>query len=111
MAYPTLVNSVMIKLDISSNALIGDETGNIKNAAVSGDSLDVGMMVQYNGMRCVVTRAVDSDGELKVRSIEGILALCDALNGNEVMQELNLAGTGLEPCSAKSLAQILPTMT
>ena len=58
-----------------------------------------------------VTKAVDSDGELKVRPIEGILALCDALNGNEVIQELNLASTGLVSCSAKSLAQILPTMT
>ena len=101
----------MIKLDISSNMLIGDETGYIKKAEVAGDSLDVGMMVQYNETRCVVTKAVDSGGKLKVRSIEGILALCDALNGNEVMQELNLAGTGLELWSAKSLAQILPTMT
>ena len=106
-----MINSGLIKLDISSNTLIGDETGDIKNAEVSSDSLDVGMAVQYKGMRCAVTQAVDRYGNLRVRSIEGMLALYDALNGNEVMQELNLAGTGLEPCSAKSLARILPTMT
>ena len=99
----------MIKFDISSNTLVDKETDYIKKAEVAGDSLDVGMMVQYNGMRCVVTEAVDSDGELKVRPIEGILAMCDALNGKEVMQELNVAGIGLEPCFC--VAQILPTMT
>ena len=40
-----------------------------------------------------------------------MLVFCDALNGNEIMQELNIAGAGLEAWSAKSLCRVLPTMS
>ena len=99
-------------------APLGDEATwdlpGVREGPQLGPSKSAGLGVaeeDYVDRRVVVTRAVDTEGELKVRSIEGILALCESLNGNEVMQELNLAGTGLEPCSAKVLARILPTMT
>ena len=102
-------NRALIKLDISSNKVCA-ETGYIKKAEVTGDSMEVGSIVTYNEMRSVVTKAVDSDGELKVRPIEGMLALCDGINGNETLQELNVADNGIEVHSAAYLSQVLPTM-
>jgi Leucine-rich repeat (LRR) protein len=104
------LNKSLTKLDLASNKL-AEETGYIKKGEVTGDSLDAGDMVTYMGMRSAVSKAVDSDGELKVKPIEGLLALCDALNGNTTIQELNVASIGMEAQSAKHFATTLRTMT
>jgi Ran GTPase-activating protein (RanGAP) involved in mRNA processing and transport len=44
-------------------------------------------------------------------SVEGILVICEKLNGNQTIQELNVADARLESFSVKALAEVLPTMT
>jgi hypothetical protein len=104
----------LTKFDVSKNEII-TETGLIKKAEVTGDvdsvSLNVGDMVTYMGMRSVVSKTVDNCGELKVKPMGGMLALCDALNGNTTIRELNVAATGMEAQSAKHFAAALGTMT
>ena len=105
----SLFDRSLTKLDISKNFIV-KETDYIKKGEVTGDSFNVGDMVTYKGMRSVVSEAVDSDGELKVRPIGGMLALCDALKDNTTIQELNIASTGMEAHSAKHFATTLGTM-
>jgi hypothetical protein len=104
----SLFDRSLTKLDVSNNV---KETNWIKKAEVIGDSLNVGDMVTYKGMRSVVSEAVDGDGTMKVKPIEGALALCEALNGNTDIQELNFAAIGMEAQSAKHFATTLGTMT
>ena len=53
---------------ISKLTFGGDgESGNIKKADCSGESFDVGETVQYQGKQCTVSKAVDSNGYLKVK--------------------------------------------
>jgi hypothetical protein len=51
-----------------SKLTFGDgESSYIKKDECTGDSFEVGHAVVYEGRQCIVTKAVDSDGELKVR--------------------------------------------
>ena len=45
----------------------GDGESKIKKADCSGESFDVGETVQYQGKQCTVSKAVDSNGYLKVK--------------------------------------------
>ena len=69
---------------IANNKLIGDEeeTRYVKASEVQGDSMEVGAKVIYQGREMVVSKGVDSDGELKMKPVadlSGITALAEAL--------------------------------
>ena len=51
-----------------ASLVFGDgESGYIKKDDCKGGSFDVGAVVEYQGKQCKVSKAVDSDGDLKVR--------------------------------------------
>ena len=53
---------------ISKLTFGGDgESGKIKKADCSGESFDVGETVLYQGKQCTVSKAVNSNGNLKVK--------------------------------------------
>jgi hypothetical protein len=50
-----------------SKLTFGDGGGYIKKDECTGDSFEVGQAVVYEGKQCIVSKAVNSDGYLKVR--------------------------------------------
>ena len=93
-------------LDLSSNN-IGGETGWIKASEVEGESKEVGAKVIYQGREMVVSKGVDSDGELKLSDVTGVLAIADALKINEVLNKLNISRNQIGPTGAAAIADAL----
>ena len=90
----------MTALNISNNDIgqAARESNYIKKAACDGTSFEVGALVGYQGKQCKVTKAVDSDGHLKVMTpadMNGVIALANGIRNNGAMTSLNLASNGL----------------
>ena len=65
----------------------------MKASEVQGESKEVGSKVFYQGREMVVSKGVDSDGELKMKTIigdaSGIEALAEGLKGNSTLTSLS----------------------
>ena len=76
----------LTSLDLSSNSLCSvTETGYIKASKVQGASFNVGDKVMYEGKEMIVSRAKDSDGDIKMTNLpdlSGVNAIADALRVN-----------------------------
>ena len=63
---------------LASNNLAG-ETGYIKKSKVQGSSFEVGAKVTYEGREMTVSQAPDSDGDIKMMDLSGVMALAASL--------------------------------
>ena len=63
---------------LAGNNLAG-ETGYIKTSEVQGSSFEVGAKVTYEGREMTVSMAPDSDGEMKMIDLSGVMALAACL--------------------------------
>ena len=55
------------------------ETGYIKKSKVQGSSFEVGAKVTYEGREMTVSKAPDSDGDIKMIDLSGFMALAASL--------------------------------
>ena len=78
------------------------QTEYIKKDQVQGTSFDVGDEVTYQGRLCVVSKGVDSDGDLKLHNPPAKLSTD--------MHEVDLSGLGLGAGGATIAAAFLPRM-
>ena len=75
---------------ISNNGLVG-ETDYVNATEVQGASKEVGAKVVYQDREMIVSKGVDSDGDLKMSDPSGITALADALKANAALTSLKCA--------------------
>ena len=71
-----------------ANDNIVSETGYIKETEVQGDSKEVGAKVIYQGREMVVSKGVDSDGDLQMIDLSGLAALAGSLKMNKILTSL-----------------------
>ena len=90
-----LVHALPCLHSLDNNGLVDPadkETGYIKASEVEGDSKEVGSKVFYNGREMVVTKGVDKDGELNMKTCtadtSAIKALAEGLKGNSTLTSL-----------------------
>ena len=84
-----VVNRALKTLNLSNND-IGGEFGYVKKDKLQGTSFKKGDTVQYNGQQCIVFMEEDSDGNLMVQNLSGVLALAEALKFNRALTSVNL---------------------
>ena len=72
---------------LADNNLVG-KTGYIKQSQVQGDSKEVGAKVIYQGREMVVSKGVDSDGDLQMIDLSGLAALAGSLKMNKILTSL-----------------------
>jgi len=101
-------NGVLTDLNLLDNN-IGGETGYIKASEVEGESKEVGATVIYQGREMVVSKGVDSDGDLKlVDAVQtGVLAIAKALEVNGVLTTLNLGRNKIGDEGGVAIAEAL----
>ena len=63
---------------LARNSLV-DETGYVNKSEVQGSSFEVGAKVTYEGREMTVSQAPDSDGDIKMIDLSGVLALAASL--------------------------------
>ena len=63
---------------LGSNNLAG-ETDYINKSEVQGSSFEVGAKVTYEGREMTVSQAPDSDGDIKMMDLSGVMALAASL--------------------------------
>jgi hypothetical protein len=102
----------MTALNISNNDIgqAARESNYIKKAACDGTSFEVGALVGYQGKQCKVTKAVDSDKELRVMipaDMSGVIALANGIKNIGAMTSLNLASNSINAEGAKHIAGAL----
>ena len=91
---------------MGDNSIVS-ESGYIKKSKCKGDNFEVGSIVFYGGDECVVSKAVDSDGDLKVHYVAGIKAITAAPETNTTITKWDISNNnvGVEGC--KVVAQML----
>ena len=83
---------------LASNNLAG-ETGYIKTSEVQGSSFEVGAKVTYEGREMTVSQAPDSDGEMKMIDLSGVMALAACLAECRSLTSLKCAAAAPTDCS------------
>ena len=63
---------------LARNSLVG-ETGYVNKSEVQGSSFEVGAEVTYEGRKMTVSQAPDSDGDIKMMDLSGVMALAASL--------------------------------
>ena len=63
---------------LGSNALVG-LTDYVNKSEVQGSSFEVGAKVTYEGREMTVSQAPDSDGDIKMMDLSGVMALAASL--------------------------------
>ena len=101
------VNRALMALDLSNNN-IGGVSGDVKKDKLQGTSFKKGDTVQYNGQQCIVVMEEDSDGDLKVQNISGVVALAEALKVNRALTSLDLSRNFIVAGGAEAIAAALP---
>ena len=85
-------NGSLTSLNLSSNNLCSvTETGYIKASQVQGSSFNEGDKVVYQGKEMIVSKAKDTDGDIKMTNlpdISGLNALADAFRVNGALTEV-----------------------
>mgnify|MGYP001473868519 CR=1 FL=1 len=75
---------------LQSNNL-ASETGYVKATEVQGESKEVGAKVIYQGREMTVSKGIDSDGELKMVDLSGVLVFADMLKINSTLTDVKYA--------------------
>jgi hypothetical protein len=87
-----VVTGGLTSLNLSSNNLCPvNETGYIKASQVQNSSFNVGDKVVYQGKEMIVSKAKDSDGDIKMTNLpdmSGLNALADAFRVNGALTEI-----------------------
>ena len=79
---------------MAGNSLVGTgdkEIGYVNKSNVEGESFEIGATVVYEGREMTVSRAPDSDGDIKMKTLadlSGFLAFCGALPQIKQLKEL-----------------------
>ena len=81
-------NRSLNTLDLSGNNIGGMSW--VKKGKLQGTTFKKGDTVQYNGQECMVLVEEDSDGDLKVQNISGVVALAEALKVNRSLNSVDL---------------------
>ena len=89
----TAFDAVHARGSLASNNLA--ETGYIKKSEVQGSSFEVGAKVTYQGREMTVSKAPDSDGDIKMLDMSGVLALAASLPECKTLTSLNLQNNSL----------------
>ena len=63
---------------LARNSLVG-ETGYVNKSEVQGSSFEVGAKVTYEGREMTVSQAPNSDGDIKMMDLSGVMALAASL--------------------------------
>ena len=100
------VMASLTSLNLSDNNLAG-ETGYVKATAVQGPSFNVGDRVIYQGCEMIVSKGIDSDGEIKMVNLSGVKALAHALRVNPSMTSLDISNNGIGDEGVKSICEAL----
>ena len=100
-----IVRASLTSLNLSDNNLAG-ETGYVKATAVQGPSFNVGDRVIYQGCEMIVSKGIDSDGEIKMVNLSGVKALAHALRVNPSLTSVNLLKNRLETEAASVLLKV-----
>ena len=69
----------------------GVETDYVKQSKVQGESFEIGAKVIYEGKEMIVSKAPDSDGDIKMKSIidlSGVLAIAEVLKTNKSLKSI-----------------------
>ena len=86
------VTGALTSLNLSSNNLCSvTETGYIKVSQVQGSSFNEGDNVVYQGKEMIVSKAIDRDGDIKMRNLpdmSGLKALANALRVNGALTKI-----------------------
>ena len=64
---------------LAGHNLAGDETDYVNKSEVQGSSFEVGAKVTYEGREMTVSQAPDSDGDIKMMDLSGVMALAASL--------------------------------
>ena len=78
-------------MDSLANNSLAVETGYVNKDKVQGESFEVGVKVMYNGRQMTVSKAPDSDGDIKMLDLSAVFALCDALPQMKALEEIKCA--------------------
>ena len=70
---------------------LASETGYVKRSKVQGASFEVGAKVTYQGREMTVSKAPDSDGEIKMVDMSGVFALAASLPECRTLTSLECA--------------------
>ena len=84
---------------LASNNLV--ETGYVKKSKVQGASFEVGAKVTYEGRETTVSMAPDSDGDIKMYDLSGVMALAACLPECRSLTSLKCAAAAPTDCSCQ----------
>ena len=93
---------------LASNNLAG-ETGYIKTSEVQGSSFEVGAKVTYEGREMTVSMAPDSDGDIKMIDLSGVMALAACLPECRSLTSLKCAAAAHPQVFAFLLCEHFPS--
>ena len=82
---------------LASNNL--GETGYVNKSEVQGSSFEVGAKVTYEGRETTVSMAPDSDGDMKMYDLSGVMALAACLPECRSLTSLKCAAAAPTDCS------------
>ena len=94
---------------LASNKLTGNETGYVKKSKVQGSSFEVGAKVTYEGREMTVSMAPDSDGDIKMYDLSGVMALAACLPECRSLTSLKCAAAAPADCSCQRPLTLLYT--
>jgi hypothetical protein len=60
----------------------------VKANEIQGESKEVGARVIYKGREMIVIQGVDSDGDLRIGDLSGIVAIAEALQSNSSLTSI-----------------------
>ena len=89
------VSASLTDLNLANNSLTGGKY--VKESKLAGSSFKSGDKVIYEGQELTVLAPTDSDGDVVLGSVEGIIAIADALGVNASLTKIECACPQNEP--------------
>lgn len=87
------VTSSLKDINLSFNNLTGGKY--VKESSLPGSNYKMATKVLHEGLELSVLREKDSDGELLLGTVAGVIALADALQGNSSLTKCDVRWNGL----------------
>ena len=81
----------------------------VKQNEATGDSFEVGDIVEWKGMQGTITKEEDYEGNIFVQFMQGIEAIAEALKVSSPLKTLDLTANGIGKEGAAALAAVLPS--
>ena len=109
MAAMAAVIALLTVVNLSFNNLGDGETGYVKATEVQGStSFSVGDKVTYQGREMIVSKGRDSDGEIKMKPVDSLLAIeaiANALRVNGSLTKLVVRYNGIDDAAKAALRE------